>query len=53
MLDQQIIALLGFGAAAWQAAPRDNYIGWIHALRKQHLQLIVNISPHWLSASPR
>jgi hypothetical protein len=42
MHDQQIIALLGFGAAAWQAAPRDNYIGWTHALRKQHLQLVVN-----------
>ena len=42
MLDQQIIALLGFGAAAWQAAPRDNYIGWTHAQRKQHLQLVVN-----------
>lgn len=42
MLDQQVIALLGFGAAAWQAAPRDNYIGWTHALRKQHLQLVVN-----------
>jgi hypothetical protein len=24
--DQQILALLGFGAAAWQAAPRDHYI---------------------------
>ena len=42
MLDQQIIALLGFGAAAWQAAPRDNYIGWTHALRKQNLHLVVN-----------
>jgi hypothetical protein len=42
MLDQQIIALLGFGAAAWQAAPRDHYIGWTHALRKRHLPLVVN-----------
>ena len=42
MLDQQIIALLGFGAAAWQAAPRDNYIGWTHPLRKRHLPLVVN-----------
>jgi hypothetical protein len=41
-LDQQIIALLGFGAAAWQAAPRDHYIGWTHALRKRHLPLVVN-----------
>ncbi len=42
MLDQQIVALLGFGAAAWQAAPRDNYIGWTHSLRKCHLSLVVN-----------
>lgn len=42
MLDQQITVLLGFGAAAWQAAPRDNYIGWPHAHRKRHLLLVVN-----------
>ncbi len=42
LLDQQVIALLGFGAAAWQAAPRDEYIGWTHSLRKLHLPLVVN-----------
>ena len=42
IINQQIIALLGFGAAAWQAAPRDNYIGWTHALRKRNLPLVVN-----------
>ena len=42
MLDQQVVALLGFGAAAWQAAPRDNYIGWTHAFRQRHLPLVVN-----------
>jgi hypothetical protein len=42
LLNQQVIALLGFGAAAWQAAPRDEYIGWTHSLRKRHLPLIVN-----------
>jgi hypothetical protein len=42
LLDQQVIALLGFGAAAWQAAPRDEYIGWTHSLRKRHLPLVVN-----------
>ena len=36
------IALLGFGAAAWQTAPRDRYIGWSHEQRKRHLPLIVN-----------
>lgn len=38
----QIVALLGFGAAAWQTAPRDNYIGWTHEQRKKNLHLIVN-----------
>lgn len=42
LLDQQVIALLGFGAAAWQVAPRDDYIGWTHSLRKRHLPLVVN-----------
>jgi hypothetical protein len=39
---QRPIALLGFGAAAWQSAPRDRYIGWSHAQRKRNLPLIVN-----------
>jgi hypothetical protein len=38
----QPIALLGFGAAAWQTAPRDRYIGWSHDQRKRNLPLIVN-----------
>jgi hypothetical protein len=42
MLDQQVVALLGFGAAAWQAAPRDNYVGWTHDLRQRRLPLVVN-----------
>ena len=37
-----LIALLGFGAAAWQTAPRDQYIGWTHEQRKKNLHLIVN-----------
>ena len=40
--DDQIIALLGFGASAWQCAPRDKYIGWTHDQRKNKLQYIVN-----------
>ena len=36
------IALLGFGAAAWQTAPRDRYIDWNHEQRKRNLPLIVN-----------
>ena len=40
--DGRLLAALGFGAAAWKAAPRDNFIGWTHEQRKQNLQLIVN-----------
>jgi hypothetical protein len=32
----------GFGASAWQCAPRDKYIGWTHDQRKNNLQYIVN-----------
>jgi len=38
----QLIALLGFGAAAWQTAPRDQFIGWSHNQRKKNLHLIIN-----------
>ncbi len=41
-IDQQIIAALGFGAAAWQTAPRDHFIGWSHEQRQLNLPLIVN-----------
>jgi len=41
-LDDQVLALLGFGAAAWQVAPRDKFIGWNHDQRLRHLPLIVN-----------
>ena len=36
------VALLGFGAAAWKTAPRDNYIGWTATQRKRNLHLIVD-----------
>lgn len=38
----QILALLGFGAAAWKTAPRDNHIGWDRATRKKNLHLVIN-----------
>ncbi len=37
-----LVALLGFGAAAWQTAPRDRFIGWSHALREKNLHRVVN-----------
>jgi len=40
--NDQILALTGFGAAAWQTYPRDQFIGWNHEQRKRNLHLIVN-----------
>lgn len=43
VLDEgNIIALLGFGAAAWKTAPRDEYIGWTPQQREKNLFLVVN-----------
>ncbi|NOX34352.1 MAG: DUF4338 domain-containing protein [Deltaproteobacteria bacterium] len=39
---EQIVALTGFGAAAWQTAPRDQFIGWSHEQRKKNLHLVTN-----------
>ncbi|MDY0220575.1 MAG: DUF4338 domain-containing protein [Desulfobacterium sp.] len=39
---KQVVALTGFGAAAWQTAPRDQFIGWNSDQRKANLHLIVN-----------
>ena len=40
--EEDILALLGFGAAAWKTAPRDEYIGWSAEQRKKNLHLVVN-----------
>jgi hypothetical protein len=39
---EQVVALLGFGAAAWMTAPRDAWIGWSAAQRERHLSGVVN-----------
>jgi len=39
---EEILAALGFGAAAWKTAPRDHYIGWSTDCRKDNLHLVVN-----------
>jgi len=36
------LACLLFGAAAWQTAPRDKFIGWSHETRKLNLELVIN-----------
>jgi uncharacterized protein YneR len=38
----EIVALLGFSAAAWKVAPRDAYIGWDTEARAKNLHLVVN-----------
>jgi hypothetical protein len=41
-INGQFIALLGFGAAAWKTAPRDQFIGWSPQQRQHHRHLVVN-----------
>jgi hypothetical protein len=38
----QLLAALGFGAAAWKVAPRDHFIGWPPEQRTRNLHLVVN-----------
>lgn len=40
--NKELIAAIGFGAAAWTVAPRDQWIGWDHTQRKKNLHLVVN-----------
>ena len=37
-----ILARLGFGAAAWKTAPRDQFIGWNQTQQQERLHLIAN-----------
>ena len=50
--DDRLVALLGFGAAAWKTGPRDEWIGWSHEQRKRNLSRIVNnarfLIPPWI-----
>jgi hypothetical protein len=40
--EQAVVAALGFGAAAWKAQPRDQFIGWNTEQREKGLHFIVN-----------
>jgi hypothetical protein len=37
-----VVALLGFAAAAWKTKDRDNFIGWSKEQRERNLHLIIN-----------
>ena len=37
-----LLALFGFGAAAWKTAPRDDFIGWTACEREARLHLVAN-----------
>ena len=40
--DDQLVALLSFGASAWKLAGRERFIGWQEPERLKNLQLVVN-----------
>lgn len=42
LADERIVALLGFGAAAWKTQPRDHFIGWTPEQREERLRLVTN-----------
>lgn len=37
-----VLGALGFGAAAWKVAARDEWIGWSASVREQHLSGVLN-----------
>ena len=41
-IDEQVVALWGFGPAAWKTAPRDRFIGWYPHQREKNLPRVVN-----------
>jgi hypothetical protein len=49
---ERLVGLLGFGAAAWKCAPRDEWIGWSREQRHRNLPGIVNnarfLIPPWI-----
>jgi hypothetical protein len=49
---ERLVGLLGFGAAAWKCAPRDEWIGWSREQRHGNLPGIVNnarfLIPPWI-----
>ena len=40
--EDRLLALLGFGAAAWKVAPRDDFIGWTAPEREARLHFVAN-----------
>ena len=40
--NSHLLAVIGFGAAAWALAPRDKFVGWTVQQRKRNLHLVVN-----------
>jgi Domain of unknown function (DUF4338) len=39
---EQLVALLGFGAAAWKLADRERFVGWNDEQRRSRLHRVVN-----------
>ncbi|MGK5083570.1 Druantia anti-phage system protein DruA [Bdellovibrionota bacterium FG-1] len=40
--EDRVLGCLGFSAAAWKTAPRDQFIGWSVTQREQSLEKVVN-----------
>jgi hypothetical protein len=50
--NNHLLAAIGFGAAAWQVAARDRWIGWDGGQRRRSLDLVLNnarfLIPAWV-----
>lgn len=42
LLEDELVALLGWGAAAFRAPHRDAYVGWDEATKRRRLHLVTN-----------
>jgi Domain of unknown function (DUF4338) len=40
--EDRVLGCLGFSAAAWKTAPRDQFITWTHEQREKNLEKVVN-----------
>ncbi len=53
LLDDELVALLSWGAASLRNRPRDLYVGWDEAARKANLHLVINNARFLILSSGR
>lgn len=41
-IEEQVVGCLGWASAAWKIAPRDRFVGWTQAVKRERLHLVAN-----------